>query len=84
MWAGGSFSWNEPNPLIIGEKVTEMTKVGKVEFKNDMIFVHQEKTLFMGERRTGGKDHAVKEIRTHVFRTYKAAAATTSQSEPLF
>ncbi|GFZ50134.1 hypothetical protein JCM24511_07889 [Saitozyma sp. JCM 24511] len=65
MWAGGSFQWNPDVTLRIGEGVSECTVVPTVEFKNDMIFVYQEKTLFPD----GSDDWAVREIRIHVFRT---------------
>ncbi|GFZ44365.1 hypothetical protein JCM24511_02087 [Saitozyma sp. JCM 24511] len=65
MWAGGSFQWNPEISLPIGAKVSELTRVPKVEFKNNMIFVHQEKTVIP----EGSKDWALREMRTHVFRT---------------
>lgn len=65
MWAGGSFQWKPDVTLRIGEGVSELTVVPKVEFKNNMIFVYQEKTLFP----EGSEDWAVRETRTHVFRT---------------
>jgi hypothetical protein len=58
-----------------------MTKVNKVDFKNDMIFVHQEKTLFAGEREIEDEDYAVKEIRTHVFRTNEGVSGTKAASK---
>lgn len=73
MWAGGTFTWND-NPdsrLIIGNEVTESTRVAKVEFKKDMLFVYQEKRYYPGRRQESKEetdDWAVKEMRTHVFR----------------
>jgi len=75
MWAGGTFDWNPAYPLAIGQKVTEMTRVEKVEFKNNMIFVHQEKKLLPGEGQSWGDDFSLKEIRTHVFRTTEDVSA---------
>ena len=57
-----------------------MTRVKKVDYKNNMIFVHQEKTLFPGEQQSESDDFAVKEIRTHVFRTNEAVAGNISES----
>lgn len=75
MWAGGSFDWNPAYPLALGQKVTEMTRVEKVDLKNNMIFVHQEKKLFPGVGQNGEDKFAVKEIRTHVFRTIEDVSA---------
>jgi hypothetical protein len=69
MWAGGSFHFNRSKQLTIGSIVTESTHVPKVEIKKDMLFVHQEKKLYGGQGEFAPDDWAVKEIRTHVFRT---------------
>ena len=79
MWAGGSFTWNQHHPLIIGDAVTEVTRVKKVDYKNNMIFVHQEKTLFPGEQQSESDDFAVKEVRTHVFRTKEGVTGNASE-----
>ena len=53
--------------LVIGERSTEHTRVPEVELKKDMIFVNQEKRYYNGH--DTGNAWAVKETRTHVFRT---------------
>lgn len=66
MWAGGSFEWNPARPLIVGQNVIEKTSVSNVDFKNNMLFVNQEKTFHVEGESAGW---SVKEMRTHVFRT---------------
>lgn len=93
MWAGGSFTWHEDpsRRLIIGERVTESTRVARVEYKKYMVFVHQEKKFYPGSGGVAdnGADSswAVKEIRTHVFRkdlTVQAGAKGASKQPHLF
>ena len=71
MWAGGAFEWSPEIRLKVGETVTEMSRISDVQYKNNMLFVYQEKTLYPGKLvqppATGA--WSVKEQRIHVFLT---------------
>ena len=88
MWAGGSQSWNNATPpLRVGDRIVQATKVAKVEYKKGMVFVHQQKELFL--RQDGDEDindvgkaqWAIRELRTHVFRPDEAQSVRASESE---
>jgi len=74
MWAGGSFTWPKSSQkdriLRIGNKVTEKRGIAKIEHKvkGDMIFIHQQRTIWNKELEGLEDKWGVKEIRTHVFR----------------
>jgi len=74
MWAGGSFTWPKSNQkdrvLRIGNYVTETRGIDKIEYKakGDMIFIHQQRTIWNKELEDQDEKWGVKEIRTHVFR----------------
>ncbi|WWC85162.1 uncharacterized protein L201_000019 [Kwoniella dendrophila CBS 6074] len=83
MWAGGSINWSKDNTLKIGDDVTQITTIPKIEFKKDMIFVNQQLKIYSGVKKTEddqNKDQdedewSIKEIRTHVFRKPSESAA---------
>ncbi|OCF72224.1 hypothetical protein I204_07489 [Kwoniella mangroviensis CBS 8886] len=86
MWAGGSIEWSALNrSLRVGEKVTQIVNVPKVEFKMDMVFVNQQLRIYPGTLSDlGGFDEeswSIREIRTHVFR--KGPTTTTTTSTPV-
>ncbi|WWC69774.1 uncharacterized protein I206_103717 [Kwoniella pini CBS 10737] len=74
MWAGGSIQWSNNNSLKIGDDVTQIVTIPKVEFKKDMIFVNQQLLIYPGIRsnsqssKKNDDSWSIKEIRTHVFR----------------
>ncbi|WVQ70459.1 uncharacterized protein L199_008686 [Kwoniella botswanensis] len=73
MWAGGSIEWSALNrSLKVGEKVTQIVNVPKVEFKKDMVFVNQQLRIYPGtfsDQEDYDEDGwSIREIRTHVFR----------------
>lgn len=70
MWAGGRMTWNNDNPLIIGQKATAASTFATVEkkgfddsSKTPMVFVNQKIDYIM----EGGKDPSVVEERAHVY-----------------
>jgi hypothetical protein len=96
MWAGGSFEWNPSNPLKVGSSVVEKTRVSSVDYKNNMIFVNQEKVFSQdlkegaavgtdtgtdaGSDTDADAEWSVREMRTHVFRTDQGVKAIKRDS----
>ncbi|ODN73541.1 hypothetical protein L202_08041 [Cryptococcus amylolentus CBS 6039] len=69
-----SSSSSPANVLKVGELVTQVLTIPKVEYKKGKVFVHQERVLYPGSVRSdeltlGGDGWAVKETRIHVFQT---------------
>ncbi|WVW83513.1 hypothetical protein I302_105534 [Kwoniella bestiolae CBS 10118] len=85
MWAGGSIEWSASNcPLRVGERVTQIVNVPKVEYKKDMIFVNQQLRIYPGtvsqDCQNQGDSWSIREIRTHVFR--KESPMSTTPLKP--
>lgn len=84
MWAGGSFTWPKSNQkdriLRIGNNVTEKRGIDKIEYKakGDMIFIHQQRTIWNKELEDQDEKWGVEEIRTHVFRPSSTSTSTSS------
>lgn len=80
MWASGTFSFPPTvTPLCIGDHSIETTRIAKVEYKpkNDLVFVHQEKTY---ARQGQEAEVLIRERRVHVFR--RAVDASSSVPTP--
>lgn len=78
---------HSPGGLRIGHSVSEERSIDKVEWKKDMVFIHQKRVI----RDTGSSSKpaegtvGVTEIRTHVFRppsTSTSTGSTSTQSTP--
>ena len=88
MWAGGSFTWpkstEKDRVLSIGNKVIEKRGIAKIEHKvkGDMIFIHQQRTIWNKDLEGQDDKWGVKEIRTHVFRPPSSFPPTSSSSSP--
>jgi 3-methylfumaryl-CoA hydratase len=84
MWAGGSFTWPQTTDknrvLRIGNQVIEKRGIAKVEHKakGDMIFIHQQRTIWNKDLEGEGDKWGVKEVRTHVFRPPSSLPPTSS------
>jgi 3-methylfumaryl-CoA hydratase len=84
MWAGGSFTWPQTTDknrvLRIGNQVIEKRGIAKVEpkAKGDMIFIHQQRTIWNKDLEGEGDKWGVREIRTHVFRPPSSLRPTSS------
>ena len=87
MWAGGSFTWpksiEKDRILRIGNNVTEKRGIDQIEYKakGDMLFIHQQRTIWNKELEDQDEKWGVKEIRTHVFRP--PSIPTTTASSPV-
>ncbi|WVQ71397.1 hypothetical protein IAR50_000931 [Cryptococcus sp. DSM 104548] len=111
MWAGGEFHW-PPSPsslslssisdpanaraLKIGDPITQVLTVPKIEYKKGMVFVHQQRDLYAGklgvddvsdksDKNGEGEGWAVRESRVHVFRPaeQETGASPSSPFPPL-
>jgi len=86
MWAGGSFAWPRRSEidraLKIGNQVIEKRIIAKIEYKpkGDMVFIHQQRTIYNEELQDQEDNWGVKEIRTHVFRPPSSSAPITITS----
>ncbi|WRT66817.1 uncharacterized protein IL334_003780 [Kwoniella shivajii] len=78
MWAGGKMMWSNKTSLRIGDEMTQIVTVPKVELKKDMIFVHQQLSIYPGIISDANEAWAVKEIRTHVFRKQEDPLKTSA------
>ncbi|OCF31470.1 hypothetical protein I316_06872 [Kwoniella heveanensis BCC8398] len=71
--------------LRVGDNVTQVVRVPRVEFKKDMIFVQQEIFIYSGRRTRdalGEDDWSVRELRTHVFRRPESRASIAANPSP--
>jgi hydroxyacyl-ACP dehydratase HTD2-like protein with hotdog domain len=88
MWAGGSFTWprstDKDRVLRIGNKVIEKRGIAKIEHKakGDMIFIHQQRTIWNKDLEGEDDRWGVKEIRTHVFRPPSSLPPVTASPSP--
>ncbi|WVF72524.1 hypothetical protein IAT40_007341 [Kwoniella sp. CBS 6097] len=88
MWAGGKMMWSSDRTrmLRIGDEVTQVVRVPRVEFKKDMVFVQQQISIYSGKRfqdpektnEPGKDDWSVRELRTHVFRRTEPKVSSTA------
>lgn len=89
MWAGGSFTWpqnTEKNRILrIGNEVLERRSIAKIEYKEkgDMVFIHQQRTIWNRELQDQEDMWGVKEIRTHVFRPPSLSSPSSTNTSSL-
>ncbi|TYJ52550.1 hypothetical protein B9479_006839 [Cryptococcus floricola] len=82
-----SSSSSPANVLKVGEPVTQVLTIPRVEYKKGKVFVHQERVLYpgrvgSGELTLGGDGWAVKEKRIHVFQSTEETHKPSSPSPP--
>jgi len=81
------FTWPKSSQkdriLRIGNKVTEERGIDKIEYKakGDMIFIHQQRTIWNKELEDQDDNWGVKERRIHVFRP--PSIPTSASSSPI-
>ena len=78
MWASGSFEFLDLDSLIIGQPIYQTKRISKVEIKsNDMLFVTQILDYSATPLERG--EVALRELRTHVFRTLPSTNSPVSK-----